>query len=421
MGGANLVPFRGGFVEHLHRIMQVAGGEMLVREKITILVLSLLPAFTTSILAYAETKILNAEASYIMGDGETPSFADAMALQKAKQAAIEQAGTYIESYTKVQNYALTEEEIKTIAGGVLEVEVLEKTRTLVGDGLRIYIKIKATVTTDKMEELAQRIKGKNVADEYKRLQEEYSRLAREIETWKQLVTKSTSGPQRDEALEQIREREMAFNKVQKTEAALFQHLLSGDVLVAKALDLLAQKQKQKAIVDTFLQKLFEQGLIVTFGEPEIPRMSLESPENVRLYIPVTMKVVDEFREVIKETTHSLDGLISDKKVTTTKSETGIRIAADKEIEQYFQQRLQNRLFLMELVFKNGKILRCYDYHRVRYPFQSDAKNSFYSLIISWYPREFTWALNLSLKEVQAISSIRGKFIERDDTSITSSC
>jgi hypothetical protein len=160
---------------------------------------------------------------------------------------------------------------------------------------------------------------------------------------------------------------------------------------------------------------------VTFGEPEIPRMSLESPENVRLYIPVTMKVVDEFREVVKETTHSLDGLISDRKVTTTKSETGIRIAAYKEIEQYFQQRLQNRLFLMELVFKNGKILRCYDYHRLRYPLQSDAKNSFYSLIISWYPREFTWALNLSLKEVQAISSIRGKFIERDDTSTTSSC
>jgi hypothetical protein len=132
-------------------------------------------------------------------------------------------------------------------------------------------------------------------------------------------------------------------------------------------------------------------------------------------------MVDEFREVITETTHSLDGSISDRKVTTTKSETGIRIAADKEIEQYFKQRLQNRLFLMELVFKNGGILRCYDYHRVRYPFQSDATNSFYSLIISWYPREFTWALNLSLKEVQAISSIRGKFIERDDTSTTSSC
>ena len=36
-------------------------------------------------LAHAETKILTAEATYLMGDGETPSFAEAMVLQKAKQ------------------------------------------------------------------------------------------------------------------------------------------------------------------------------------------------------------------------------------------------------------------------------------------------------------------------------------------------
>jgi hypothetical protein len=51
--------------------------------------------------AHAETKILTAEANYTMGDGETPSFAEAMALQKAKQMALEQAGTYVESYTKI--------------------------------------------------------------------------------------------------------------------------------------------------------------------------------------------------------------------------------------------------------------------------------------------------------------------------------
>src|SRR5207249_4603176 len=120
-------------------------------------------------------KVLTAEATYTMGDGESPSFAEAMVLQKAKQMALEQAGTYVESYTRVQNYQLTAEEIQAIAGGVLEVEVLEKTRTLVGDGLRFYVRIKATVTAEKMQELARRIKGKNMADEYKKPQGEYSR------------------------------------------------------------------------------------------------------------------------------------------------------------------------------------------------------------------------------------------------------
>ena len=106
-----------------------------------------------------------------MGDGESPSFAEARAIQQAKQTALEQAGTYVETYTKTHNFDLTAEEIQTLAGGVLSVEVLDKQRTLVQDGLRVNVKIKAIVTTDRMEELAQRIKGRNVAEEYKKLQE----------------------------------------------------------------------------------------------------------------------------------------------------------------------------------------------------------------------------------------------------------
>ena len=61
----------------------------------------------------AETKTILSEAIYSMGDGETPSFAEAMVLQKAKQGALEEAGTYVESYTKVRNLDLNAEEIQT--------------------------------------------------------------------------------------------------------------------------------------------------------------------------------------------------------------------------------------------------------------------------------------------------------------------
>ncbi len=75
-----------------------------------LLILASLFILIIPFLAHAETKILTAEANYTMGDGETPSFAEAMALQKAKQMALEQAGTYVESYTKIQNLDLTTEE-----------------------------------------------------------------------------------------------------------------------------------------------------------------------------------------------------------------------------------------------------------------------------------------------------------------------
>ena len=211
------------------------------------LVLPILFILASPLSIHAETKVLTAEATYTMGDGETPSFAEAMALQKAKQMALEQAGTYVESYTKVQNYQLTTDEIQTIAGGVLQVEVLERKRELIGDGMRHYVKIKAIVITDRVAELAQRIKGKNVAEEYKKLQEDYAKLSNEIETWKQLVAKAPVGPEREKALDQIRDREKAFAGIQKNEAAFFQRLVSGEALFSKALGQLSKKQNDKLI------------------------------------------------------------------------------------------------------------------------------------------------------------------------------
>ena len=54
-------------------------------------------------LGFSQTKEIIAEGTYNMGDGETPSVAESRALLQAKRTALEQAGTYVESYTKVKN------------------------------------------------------------------------------------------------------------------------------------------------------------------------------------------------------------------------------------------------------------------------------------------------------------------------------
>lgn len=246
--------------------------------------LLLILSIAQALPAHAETKVITAEATYIMGDGESPAFAEAMVLQKAKQVALEQAGTYVESYTKIQNYDLTAEEIQIIAGGVLEVEVLDKTRTLVSDGLRFFVRIKASVTIDKMQELAQRIKGKNVAEEYKKLQEDYARLTKEIETWKQLVSKTMPGPEREAALDQIREREKAFADVQRNETALFQRLVSGQALI------LSSKNKLEEL-DALIRFIREEGHIIEIGQVTAHHMP-GSPSHLMLSIPVTLRIAD---------------------------------------------------------------------------------------------------------------------------------
>lgn len=318
------------------------------------------------LVAHAETKILTAEATYTMGDGETPSFAEAMALQKAKQMALEQAGTYVESYTKVQNLDLTAEEIQTIAGGVLQVEVLDKSRTLVGDGLQHFVKIKATVTTDKMEELAQRIKGKNVAEEYKKLKDDYVRLTQDFESWKQRLLKSPPGPEREAALDRIREHERAFGAIRKNEDALFQRLVSGEALVRSA-------QDERAVVDAIFTNVVEQGHQMQVGEPTSHRTS-GNHGKVKLRIPVTVRVNKSIRLALEEAALSLGGLARTTKfVRQFKDEeresqgTIIRMGKDAEVARYFRERVSRLGLVITLTLEDGQVLLCNDWQENQNP------------------------------------------------------
>lgn len=263
------------------------------------LLLAFLVCLAHPLTAHAETKTITAEATYTMGDGETPSFADAQVLQRAKQIALEQAGTYVESYTRVQNLSLSVEEIQTIAGGVLTVEVLEKSRKLVGDGLQFYIKIRATVTTDDIATLAQRIRGKNIAEEYRKLQEDYGRLNKEMETWKSLLTKASQGPERDAAIAEIREREKALENARKNEAAIIQHLLSGEVLVASAVD-------QREQVDRLMATIKERGHVMSIGA--VKAFPHETDEKTLVVtVPITLAIADTVPTLLSQTASALGG------------------------------------------------------------------------------------------------------------------
>lgn len=57
------------------------------------------------------------EATYLMGDGETPVAAETRVTQEAKRQAIEEAETYVQIYAQVKNFQLTNDEIINVAGG----------------------------------------------------------------------------------------------------------------------------------------------------------------------------------------------------------------------------------------------------------------------------------------------------------------
>jgi tetratricopeptide (TPR) repeat protein len=159
---------------------------------------------------FAETKEIISEGTYNMGDGETPSVAESRALLKAKQIALEQAGTYVESYSKVKNLTLTQDEIQVLASGLMEVEILDKKRTIVDDGINFWVKIKAKVNSDKMEEMAKRAKEKSVVEDYKRIQEAYAKSQEEIEELKEQLAEVKDAKRKKNVEVKIADEEKLF-------------------------------------------------------------------------------------------------------------------------------------------------------------------------------------------------------------------
>ncbi len=180
------------------------------RKSLILLVLLLLALAFPSMTSAAEVKEIIAEGTYCMGDGETPTVAEERALLQAKRVAVEQAGTYVESYSKTLNYQLTADEIKVISSGVLEVTVLDRERTVVGSSINFRVKIKALVSTDKIEDMAAKIKEKSLVDDYKKLQEDYDKSQQEVAQLKQQLQQTSDDTEKTRIRTQITASETGF-------------------------------------------------------------------------------------------------------------------------------------------------------------------------------------------------------------------
>ncbi|HBR22064.1 MAG TPA: hypothetical protein DD713_05780, partial [Nitrospiraceae bacterium] len=159
---------------------------------------------------FTAVKEIVSEGAYNMGDGETPSVAESRALLNAKRIALEQAGTYVESYTKVENVQLTKDEIQVLTSGIMEVEILDKKRTIVGDGFRFWVKIKAKVNPDNIKAMANKVKEKSVVADYKKIQDAYDKSQKEIEELKKQLAQTKDKKEKKQVEAKITNEEKLF-------------------------------------------------------------------------------------------------------------------------------------------------------------------------------------------------------------------
>ena len=172
---------------------------------IVALILGIFPS-----LGYAEVKEIIAEGTYSMGDGETPMVAEERCLLAAKRVAIEQAGTYVQSFSEIKNYQLTADEVQVISSGIMEVTVLDKRRTMDRENINFWVKIKATVSTDKIEDMAANLKNASVTQDYKKLQGDYDKSQQEVAVLKLQLQQANNDTDKQRIRSEIANRETGF-------------------------------------------------------------------------------------------------------------------------------------------------------------------------------------------------------------------
>jgi len=154
-----------------------------------ILVPAAFPPETTARPAEPQVKVVVAEASYVMGDGDTLASAEEHVLARAKQKAVEEAGVYIEAasqdieqHTDGRTTRLHALSIRTIAAAITDTEFLEKRRVIEGDRIIFHVKIKATVNLDLLEDAVKRHKAyEQLAEHHHLLHAENSQLKAELD------------------------------------------------------------------------------------------------------------------------------------------------------------------------------------------------------------------------------------------------
>ena len=194
--------------------------------------LSLLMLLSAS-TALAEQRIVEADGSYVMDSrlDETPASATARAREDAKRNAVEKAGVYVKSYTKVIDLELTEDEINTVAAQFLQVLEEKSSVAVVRENLLEFtVHIKALVDDSDPARLRSMMEDRQqlevMAAQNRELQAKYDELKKQMESLSRDYD-SASSSQRKEIKRAAAANDESFKAMQELEAGNA-HYLRGD-------------------------------------------------------------------------------------------------------------------------------------------------------------------------------------------------
>lgn len=147
--------------------------------------------FLCSSTVLAAEKLIEASGEYIMDSrlDETFASATARAREDAKRAAVEQAGTYLQSYSKMIDLHLDTDEVQSVAASFLKIQdETSKVDTMGNNLIKFTVTIKALVAEPNEADLKALMQNRQALDDmtrkYKELQEKYDALNRDLDKYR---------------------------------------------------------------------------------------------------------------------------------------------------------------------------------------------------------------------------------------------
>ena len=167
-------------------------------------IIAALTIILSSSISAANERLIEATGNYIMDSrlDETAASATARAREEAKRAAVEKAGVYLQSYSKMVDLELDTDEVQTVAARLLKIQEESSNVEVVENNLlKFTVTIKALVDDLSDADLKAIMQDKQTLEELtrknKELQEKYDALNREMEKYRNDFDKATDAQKAD--------------------------------------------------------------------------------------------------------------------------------------------------------------------------------------------------------------------------------
>jgi hypothetical protein len=221
-------------------------------------VITLLAALILPTGAFAEVQTITATHTYILGDNDSRNDARQLCFIQAKQKVLEQAESFIQSHSVINNFELTKDQITSYSAAVLSVETVTEDVGLSNGQNTLTLTVKTDVDVDQVNTLlAAIVADKNLADRVAQQHQQILELEEQVQTLNSRLSVAPSGT----ASALRKERNVVFENI----AGLDRIQLVATQRIAREQETI--QQKTEMILKYVLRDMTPQEVLSLVGEP----------------------------------------------------------------------------------------------------------------------------------------------------------